>query len=285
MIKAVLSHDIDRIRKTYQFFTKPIRALAHGDLEAVKNLAGTFFRSGNYWNFEIITSIERDHGVRSTFFFLNESIKFNILEPATFTLSYGRYNILNPHIVRQILWLDENGWEIGVHGSFNSFNRPDLLLHEKNVLEKIVGHKVQGIRQHHLNMDHNTWELQASAGFKYDSSYGSNTANGFFEGKYIPFHPLGNEFTVFPQVLMDKCFMESRNRWDDLDSYLEICEEKGGVLVINFHNHSFNEKEFPGYRSAYKRIIERCLEKKVIFSTFSELLPEYLNDKKLNSVI
>jgi hypothetical protein len=272
MIRAVLSHDIDRTRKTYQFFSRPLKALIRGDMQSVKRLMETFFKKGNYWTFDEITKIEKHFGIRSTFFFLNESINFNLFRPGTFILAFGRYNILDPKIVDQIRWLDENGWEIGVHGSFNSFNNIGLLKQEKGILEQIVGHPVIGIRQHHLNLSSETWELQNSAGFRYDSSFGSNESNGFFEGKFKPFKPLDNDFTVFPQVLMDKCFMESKNRWDDLENYIDICEKQGAILVINFHNHSFNDKEFPGYSKAYVRIIERCLERGVVFRKFSELI-------------
>jgi len=270
MIRVALSHDIDRTEKTYQFFTKPTRALFQGRFKAFILLLKTFFHFENYWTFDDIISIESNFNVKSTFFFLNESIKFSLKKPKSFVLAFGRYNILSPKITNLIKWLDKNGWEIGVHGSYNSFQNVNLLKHEKEVLEKIVGHEVIGVRQHYLNLIDKTWENQNLAGFKYDSSYGSTKLTGFLNNKTTPFNPLKNTFTVFPLVIMDTCFMENENRWNDLDLYLDICEKENAILVVNFHNHVFNENEFPGFRDAYIKIIEICKKRNAVFNTISE---------------
>lgn len=275
MIKVVLSHDIDRTKKTYQFFTKPVRELLKGNFKSFTRLLGSFFKSGNYWTFKDIIDIENSYNVKSTFFFLNETIRFNFMNPKTFVLAFGRYNIEDPKIVKVIRMLNEGGWEIGVHGSFNSFCNLDLLIKEKQILERIVGSQVEGIRQHHLNMSAETWSLQSTAGFKYDSSHGSNYRNGFIDHRIAPFHPLESDFIVFPQVLMDKCFLESKTRWSDLDEYLNICENENAVFVVNFHNHTFNEIEYPGSHDTYRKIIETCQKRNAVFYKFSDLLGSF----------
>ena len=65
--------------------------------------------------------IEEKLNVRSTFFFLNESKKFNILRPKTYELTLGNYNIHDKKIINAIKLLDAGGWEIGVHGSYDSY--------------------------------------------------------------------------------------------------------------------------------------------------------------------
>jgi peptidoglycan/xylan/chitin deacetylase (PgdA/CDA1 family) len=280
MIRIALSHDIDRTRKTYQFFTKPLRVLIKGRYKEFYLLFKTLFKKNNYWTFEDILNIETSYDVKSTFFFLNESIRFNILKPNSFILAKGRYNILDPKIVNLIKRLDKNGWEIGVHGSYNSFQNKTLLQKEKKVLEKILGHQVIGIRQHYLNLNKDTWDIQQSAGFLYDSSYGSTRSIGFINNKYLPFQPLGTEFTVFPQVIMDACFMANKNRWKELDKLLDICEKKNAILVINFHNHVFNENEFPNFRDAYIKLIAKGKERGAHFATLSDHLSN-INSKKI----
>lgn len=270
MIKIALTHDIDRIKRTYQSFTKPAKAILKGKLDEFTSAISASFEKGNYWNFDDIINIESRFNVKSTFFFLNETIKFNILKPKSFILAKGRYNIRDSNIVEMIKWLDANGWEIGVHGSFNSHADFNLLKQEKEVLEDILGHKVIGIRQHHLNLSSNTWINQNKIGLKYDSSYGFNRAIGFKENKYLPFHPLKNKFMVFPQVIMDSCFMSDPNRWSELDKLFDICEEKNAILVINFHNDKFNTKDYKGYREAYIKIIEKGLKRKAQFKTLEE---------------
>jgi len=269
MLKIALTHDIDRTKKTYQHISKPIRALLKGNIRECIKLLGTVLKRGNYWTFEDIVQIESRYNVKSTFFFLNESIKFNILRPKTFKLSFGRYNIFNPKIINLIKKLDNNGWEIGVHGSYNSYKNIELLKAEKNALESIVGHPIMGVRQHYLNLDYHTWSKQNEAGFSYDSSYGYTRSIGFKDNIFRPFHPLNNYFTVFPLVVMDFCFMETENRWQEFDRLLDICEKHDAILVINFHNDVFNMMEFNGYRDSYIKMIEKGIKRNCDFQTIS----------------
>ncbi len=76
MIRVCLSHDIDRIDKSYQYVTKPLSALRSGKNRLFFKLfwnAMTIHRP--YWGFDEIIRIEEKYGVKSTCFFLNESIK------------------------------------------------------------------------------------------------------------------------------------------------------------------------------------------------------------------
>lgn len=270
MLRIALSHDIDRTRKTYQFFTKPLRALSKARFGEFWSLLSTSFKAGNYWTFEDIIKIESDFNVKSTFFFLNESIKFNFFQPKSFKLSQGRYNIKETKIVNLIKWLDENGWEIGVHGSYNSYKKLEFLKDEKETLQNILGHEVIGIRQHYLNLNQDTWKKQHALGFKYDSSLGFTRDIGFKDNKIQPFQPLNNDFTIIPLVIMDTCFMTKKNHWDELDKLFNVCEKENAILVVNFHNHVFNKKEYPGYREAYIKIIEKGIERRGDFRTLSE---------------
>lgn len=279
MLRIALTHDIDRTQKTYQFVTKPLMAVKKGNLNDFTSSLRTLFRKGNYWNFEDIISIENSFNVKSTFFFLNESIAFNPIKPGTFKLALGRYKIDNPEIIKLIRWLDANGWEIGVHGSYRSYNQLSLLSEEKRTLEQIVGREIVGIRQHYLNLDESTWDIQRELGFKYDSSFGLNRSIGFKDDKILPFRPFKDEFVVIPQTLMDTPYMNTKSRDTKLESIMDICEEKGGILVVNFHNDKFNIYDFPGYRDAYIGIIESGLRRGAHFDTLKGFW-ESLKDTK-----
>ena len=265
MLKVALSHDIDRISKTYQYFTHFTRSLIKSQFKDSFYQIKSLFLKNTYWNFDEIIKIENAYNVKSTFFFLNESLKFNVLDVNNWALSLGRYNIYDKKIIEIIKWLDQNGWEIGVHGSYNSFKDYDLLKNEKRILENIVGHEIIGIRQHFLNLYEKTWDIQKRLGFKYDSSFGYTEDIGFKEGKIVPFSPFEDEFTVYPQIIMDTPFMENNNRWHILDEIIATSIENKSLLVINWHNDKFNENEFPGFKKAYLNIIEKCISNNAIF--------------------
>lgn len=274
MLKVALTHDIDRTKKTYQHITKSLRALLKLDLKKLKNQIISILKRDNYWTFDEILKIEESYNVKSTYFFLNETIEFKLFHLKTYKLALGRYKILNKKIVDLIKYLDQKGFEIGVHGSYNSFKNKELLEFEKKTLENIVGHEIIGIRQHYLNLDENTWKIQKEVGFKYDSSIGfcGNEAKiGYVDGNIFPFKPLDDDFIVIPLVIMDANFMLIKNRWEEFKKLLDYCIVNNTYLVVNFHNHVYNELEFPGYKSAYKKIIEECLKKNAEFLTMNEL--------------
>lgn len=272
MINVILTHDVDRIRKTYQYFTHPIKVLRkEGFVEFVKHILSSFSQRKPYWGFNVVLDIETKYNVKSTFFFLNETIKPS-LNPKSWLLSLGRYKIIEKKVVDIIKYLDKNGWEVGVHGSYDSFQNKDLLKSEKETLEKIVGHSVKGIRQHWLNLNEQTWQLQKRAGFKYDSSFGFNKCSGFKEDRYKPFYPINgdNSFIEFPMVIMDTPFFNEKNRWELFEKYAAIADMHNSYLIINFHTNNFSELDFPLYKSTYIELIEKLKEKNACFMTMEE---------------
>lgn len=78
-LKVALTHDIDRTKKTYQYITHFLRALKNTDIcIALYQMTSFSERDKVYCNFEEIMSIEKRSGVKSTFFFLIESIPINL---------------------------------------------------------------------------------------------------------------------------------------------------------------------------------------------------------------
>ena len=271
MLKVALSHDIDRVYKHHQYLTKSIAHLIRLNGKGFINQLKSIGDQRPYWTFDQLIEMEENFNVRSTFFFLNESIKLNPFSLNSYKLSLGRYNVLDPEIAQTIRYLDKNGWEIGVHGSYNSYKDSKLLTIEKKTLEMIVGHPIIGIRQHYLNLNDNTWQIQNDVGFKYDSSWGFTNDIGFRNNRYTPFRPLSNDFKVIPLTLMDSCFMAKPNKWDEYEKLLDKCELTGAVMVINFHQHVFYEHDFPGYKEAYIKLIKRAIKRCAKFYTLSQV--------------
>ena len=89
-IRVALSHDVDRVRKTYQYITRSIRHLRRGKINSlIKEIASIQELDKLYWNFDDIMETEDKMEVKSTFFFLQESIPFEFYNPSNWKLALG----------------------------------------------------------------------------------------------------------------------------------------------------------------------------------------------------
>jgi len=273
-----LTHDVDRVKKTYQHFTYFLKT------QRPYHLLSLFQKNEPYWNFEKIMEIENKYGVKSTFFFLNERGKASLFSPREWKLYLGRYDIYDSDVIDVIRNLHENGWEIGMHGSYNSYNNKDMLAKEKRELEELIGDEILGIRQHYLNLEiPKTWKIQEEVGFKYDTTFGFQDKIGFRSRKYYPFYPFDDSsFLEIPLAIMDVLlFKDAKNMeeaWKKCKELINITEKKGGILTVLWHQRVFNEKEFPGWSRIYEKIIKVCKEMDAWITTAKDIA-EWWNDK------
>jgi peptidoglycan/xylan/chitin deacetylase (PgdA/CDA1 family) len=280
MLKVLLTHDVDRLDKTFQYFSRINISLKQLSASGWRSWIVNMFKKDPYFMIDEIIRLEEKHGVRSTFFFLNESLAFNPFMVSNWPLSLGYYKFNDPRLKKIYPRLLSGGWEIGLHGSYLSYNDYNLLVKEKKLLEDAIGSSVFGIRQHFLNLTQNTWILQARAGFKYDSSWGHTRAIGFKDNIYKEFNPLeNNDFKVVPLALMDFCVMAVENYLPKIIEIIENCINNNGVLVINWHQRTFNDFEFPGYRTVYEEIINLCKSYNASFYT----IKDYLERNKMDT--
>ena len=270
-----LTHDVDEIRKTYQYFTRSVRHLKRGEIRRAWYHLATFFTdkfSGRnpYWTFDEIMRIENALKVKSTFFFLNETAKVNVFRPATWSHYARRYDFQDLKVAKLIKELASNGWEIGLHGSYESYLNVDKLRKEKDYLEETLGSTIYGIRQHHLNLKiPETWKYQEEIGLEYDTSLGFKGGEdiGFRWGTCFPFHPYNNgevmSLVEIPLAIMDISLTNNSdiNIWKECINIVDTVEKYGGVLTLLWHHTVFNEEEYPGWAEIYERIIKVCKEK------------------------
>ena len=283
-----LTHDVDEIRKTYQYFTQAVRGIRVRKLSKVIYQLSSFFTDrilgrNPYWTFEDIMKLEEKLGVRSTFYFLKETAKVNIFKPSTWHHYARKYDFKESEVANIIRKLSSNGWEIGLHGSYESYQDKEKLKYEKAELESVLGKKVSGIRQHHLNLKiPETWEYQEEAGFEYDTSLGFKGGKriGFRWGTCFPFHPFNNgkmmSILEIPVTIMDISIAPDRNGWKRCLEIIDTVEGYGGVLTLLWHHTVFNEKEHPGMRELYERIINTCREKNAWITNASSIAKWWL---------
>lgn len=264
-----LTHDVDEIKKTYQWFSRPVRYLFRRDFRGFMGQIHSFLQKVHgiepYDTYDDIISIERSMGAKSTYFILKESGQPRLLSKKTWYL-YGRNRTLqSPGIRSLIKKLCDNGDEVALHGSYFSYMDPGLLQEEKRELEQLVQETVTGTRQHNLNLAiPETWNLQIAAGLGYDTTLGFKDTIGFRWGTSYPFYPNTGEKPLpileIPLSIMDIC-LESEK--DKLSSCLDIAEEVSryhGVLDLLWHPPIFNTNEYGETREIYIRVVRSCLD-------------------------
>lgn len=263
----LLTHDIDRPYKTYQSIYYMLT-----DRDRWRYHLATALPSVNpYWQFDRVREIESDLGVRSAFYVLDEQRLFQdrpLAEWLTlrgWKLYVGRYNVTSDDDIADVLrTLDQDGWEVGLHGSFDSYDDPDRLHAEKRVVERVLGHELNGGRQHYLNLSiPETWRHHRAVGLRYDASLGSSETYGFEYG-YGVYRPFDDGFVVFPLTLMEGALPNPASEfdaaWAICESLLEEACTNDAVMSVLWHPRSFSRNDFPNHGRLYRRLIERALE-------------------------
>jgi hypothetical protein len=218
-------------------------------------------RTDPNWSYERIAAIERAHGGRSTYFVMaGHGHAADGPDPAA-------YNRLRPAIVAQVA---AQGDEVGLHPSYLTSQRPQLLADERERLEALTGARVPGVRFHYLRHDtHATLPELEGLGFAYDSSQGYGDAIGLragFSFPYRPFHlaerrPL--DLVELPMAVMDATLAEQRylglTPRAGLERTLGLLErvaDVGGTVAILWHTDRFSREYARGWDSVYADVLE-----------------------------
>jgi len=211
-----LSHDVDYISKTIQLRLKQTAFNGYNTLKSItspkqfiKHLSKTFsfaFSNPSYWCFDYWQNLEKSHNKRSTFYIYvstgKKDLKSWLIDPS--------YDItINKKLQDKLKELTNDGFEIGLHGSYNSAQDFNKLKEEKEILESILGITVTKTRQHWLNYFENITPYSHSKLFKTDSTLAWNDKIGFRSGVANQYRPYDFEenkafnYTIIPQIIMD----------------------------------------------------------------------------------
>lgn len=261
-----LSHDVDRVTKQWYHYLVYCKK---GIGCQLKSLREKFKGDEPYYNFYKIAELEKSYGVKSTFFFLNEGyheISANFL---------GRYKINDARVIKVIRELDADGFEIGLHGSYYSYNHYALLKKEKDVLESIVGHSIVSARQHFLNKDDSTWKIHAQIGIKYDSTVGNKKTTG--EGLSIFPYYTNEGILEMPITVMDTVPMNTEEERVQIMDACRSVADRGGLLMLNFHQRQLRSTEYYYEVDTYKRLIEMGLQDGAMLGRMCDI-GEYIED-------
>lgn len=144
--------------------------------------------------------------------------------------------------------IDSEGWEIGVHPTWNSFDNGEEMLHQKQSVETQIPGEVGSVRQHHLHWDPRiTPEAHENVGLIHDSSAQVGGNIGFRFGTSYPWKLYDQEqeqtevleipiavsgATLLKPWNMNLTVTESKKY---IARLAEKVKEVGGVFGLHFH--------------------------------------------------
>ena len=220
------------------------------------------------WNFKDIMALEEKYDAKSSFYFL--------------TLNKGDldFNFEIDDLEHEIGNIADNGWEVGLHGGHVAYNNLGEIKEKKQRLEKVLGKKVVGYRNHFLKFEvPDTWMLLSKAGFKYDTTFGYADCVGFRNGMCHPFRPFNLDtdkeidileipLTIMDCTLLDFMRLDFGKAWDVTKMLIDIVEKYKGVITILWHNTAYMDN----YKlKFYEKILMYCYEKKAWMTSGEEI--------------
>ncbi|WP_367121914.1 polysaccharide deacetylase family protein [Methanohalophilus sp. DAL1] len=278
-----LTHDIDDI-------LPPAKHTLLSSLFCMKFLDADRFKKQVLWkkkgmqdspylNFREIMELEQKYDAKSSFYFITTE-----KDPVRF-----RYNIED--IETELSEIIDNGFEVGLHGGYYAYNSLETIIKEKERLEKTLGKKVIGYRNHYLRFKvPDTWELLSKAGFKYDTTLGYSDKPGFRNGMCHPFKPYNlntNEecnILEIPLVIMDgamfSCSKTFETAWQYSKDIIDTVERYNGVITLLWHNNVFNCPFRDDWKKLYEKILKCCYEKDAWMTSGEEIFEWWNNESK-----
>jgi len=277
MFSMLVSHDVDSPSR-YGFLTLPrtIRAMG-GDILLRGNIGtaiqGPWIRlkssrqihpADPYNTFDLIMDISERYGLVSAFYFICGRSRKNY---------DAQYEINHPAIRHLLKRIHERGHEIGLHPSYDTYQRPQAIMDEAMHLRSICAEEgIQqakwGGRMHYLRWETPTtlygWE---QAGMSYDSTLGYADHVGFRCGtchEYPAFDPVARRkfsLHIRPLIAMDCSVIGKGYRglgvtpaaYDEFKKLKSACRAVGGTFTILWHNTQFTTQQ---ERELYEAVIK-----------------------------
>ena len=158
--------------------------------------------------------------------------------------------------------------EVGLHGSFDSYNDFEMLASEKAELDRIVSNKQYGGRQHYLRWKTpNTWRILEQAGLKYDATLSFADHEGFRCGICLPYKPYdvledrALDIWELPLSIMEGTLqkyrgLSSKEAWESIKGLLDVVSKHHGLFVLLWHNSFLDELDIPDWKRLYERLID-----------------------------
>ena len=227
--------------------------------------------------------LERERGVTASYFFTvypgGDASRFDCLYRYEDACRFRGERVRVRDVVRT---LRDEGFDVGLHGSYNSALAPGMLARERATLEAALDADVTTTRQHFLHWDvRTTPHEQAQAGLRADSSLGFNRNLGYRAGTSLPFRFYDVEreerldLLELPLLVHDGALLRPDALELDVPlareairQFIDTAAETNGVATLIFHP---NNLERDDYLELFRFALDHGLERGAWFASVRDL--------------
>jgi len=271
-----VSHDVDRPSRYGFRSLKPlIRAMA-GDVLKYRNIQGALIApwvrlntkqqlhlADPFNTFDWLMDVSEANNLKSAFYFI-----CGRTNPA----KDADYEPEHPAIRNLMRRIHDRGHEIGLHPSYGTFQKPELIAQECERLKRICSEEgIQqsewGGRMHYLRWEQpTTMRAWSDAGMTYDSTLGYADRPGFRCGtchEYPAFDPIAQEplsLRIRPLIVMEGTIISPQylglgqsKAFRKITKLKEYCEKMDGQFTLLWHNSEFL---FDENRDTYSELLK-----------------------------
>jgi len=289
-----LSHDVDLVSEsvTPRQALRSMRLSLHGEgavrfarpaVRAARAVHNGISRTPAAEALERCVDLEHEHDVTASYFFTvypgPEGHRYDCTYELADACSFRGSPTTVADVVRK---LDREGFEVGLHGSYNSALVQERLAQEKHALGHATGLTITSVRQHFLHWDARvTPRLQSHAGLSADSTLGFNRNIGLRAGTSLPFRwfDVGRnealDLVELPMLVGDVALLRAdalelglELAWETLAAFIGRISEIGGVATLVFHP---NNLEHSDHAELFRRTIEHGKEGNAWFASVRDL--------------
>lgn len=261
--KALSTIDVDNL---YAFKGKPFYRNAGGAIKDVLRFDGRMFMSrlasmllgkkDPFDKYDEQIKLSKESGIPLIYFFLykNNTDYDRTIKPG------------HTEFIKLFEKLKSENISFGIHPSYFSSDSNETIKEEADLLSEHAQQRVVLSRQHYLRFNiKNTPHYLQSAGIQYDFTMGFATAPGFRAGTTLPFYYYDFEkeealsVMAVPFALMDGAYyIYGKTKIEDAKKDMELIRDEtkkvNGLFITVFHERSFADELYPGWRRLYSQI-------------------------------
>jgi peptidoglycan/xylan/chitin deacetylase (PgdA/CDA1 family) len=282
---AALTHDLDVVAWWPLFAAlrwielargTHVRMLTRAFLAAARALAGDPVLEA----VRAILAVESEFDVRSTWFVLA-----GVPTLSTFRRGDLTYRLESKRARAAIDQIVAAGHEVGLHGSFATFQDETAFRAERARAAAASGRTIDGARQHFLRMrPPATQRAMRSAGFSYDATFGFPDRNGFRLATASPISAwdvrgaTAIDIELAPLIWMDRSMskyagVQDPARWiDDALALAQTAREANGMWVGLWHPNLADALGYPGAPEQYRRLVRELRAADAYIAPLNELV-------------